>query len=63
MIADLDPNGTNEETAWPIYNTSAGGNVGQNMVFNPSGSFIEYDDFGAEALSWFDNHFLDVFGT
>ena len=48
---------------WPIYNKKAGGGVGQNMVFNVNGSFIEFDDFRAEALKWFDDHFLDVWGT
>ncbi|KAF9875156.1 putative lipase 2 protein [Colletotrichum karsti] len=63
MISDLDPMPTGDKHAWPIYNTSAGGGVGQNMVFHVNGSYVEYDDFRAEALQWFNDHFLDVFGT
>ena len=63
MINDLDPNGGSVQPTWPIYNKTAGGGVGQNMVFDVNGSFIEYDDFRAEALKWFDDHFLDVWGT
>lgn len=63
MISDLDPNGDGVSPAWPVYNTSDGGGVGQNMVFNGNRSFLEFDDFRAEALEWFDAHFLDVLGT
>lgn len=65
MIADLDPNGDKGriEPEWPVYDTAAAGGVGQNMVFAANGSFIEYDDFRAEALQWFFEHFLDVWGT
>lgn len=63
MISDLDPNGVGLEPTWPIYNATKGGGVGQNLVFHVNGSYLEYDDFRAEALNWFADHFLDVWGT
>lgn len=63
MISDLDPNGQGLEIDWPVYNTSDGGGVGNNLVFNVDRSFVEIDDFRAEALQWFSEHFLDVWGT
>jgi hypothetical protein len=63
MITGLNPNDAGVKSAWPVYNSSVGGGVGQNMVFNVNGSFIEYDDFRASALQWIASHFLDVWGT
>lgn len=63
MIRNLDPNGEGLDPTLTVYNTSGGGGIGRNMVFDADGSYIEYDDFRAEALRWFDDHFLDVFGT
>lgn len=63
MINDLDPNGPGLKVEWPIYDASAGGGVGQNLVFKQDATVVEYDDFRAEALKWFSDHFLDVWGT
>ena len=63
MISNLNPNGAEVDPEWPIYNTTVGGGAGQNLVFSTKGSFVEYDDFRAEALGWWHKHFLDVMGT
>ncbi|KAF2108077.1 carboxylesterase [Lophiotrema nucula] len=63
MITGLNPNGAGVKPTWPVYNATVGGGVGQNMVFNKQGSFVEYDDFRAEALAWWHSHFLDLMGT
>ncbi|CAO2658283.1 Nn.00g060060.m01.CDS01 [Neocucurbitaria sp. VM-36] len=41
MISDLNPNGAGVDPEWPVYNATAGGGVGQNLVFSAKGSFVE----------------------
>ena len=63
MINNLNPNGPGLQTEWPIYDARLGGGIGLNLVFKKDETVVEFDDFRAEALQWFSDHFLDVWGT
>ncbi|CAI6098743.1 unnamed protein product [Clonostachys chloroleuca] len=57
FFVGLDPNGpiglniTNSQT-WPQYDPSIGGGVGQEIVWDLDGNYIEFDDFRAEGINW-----------
>ncbi|UNI14564.1 hypothetical protein JDV02_001181 [Purpureocillium takamizusanense] len=64
----LDPNGVtglalNDASAWPKYDTGAGGGVGQDVVWELEGGAIEIDDWRAAGLEWMMDHALSVFGN
>lgn len=56
FVVGGDPNGGGlglpGGATWPVYNTSVGGGVGQNIVFSDHGSFVEMDCWRAEAIDW-----------
>ena len=54
--------GTNGD--WPVYNASAGGGEGWNMVFtvNGSGSYTEPDTYRAEGMAFISENALGVYG-
>ncbi|KIH87659.1 hypothetical protein SPBR_04773 [Sporothrix brasiliensis 5110] len=75
FFVDLDPNGksgsggtTNGSTnsnglpTWPVYNATAGGGVGHNIVLQAGSSHVEPDTYRAEGIRWMIDHGLDVFG-
>ncbi|AEO67420.1 uncharacterized protein THITE_125668 [Thermothielavioides terrestris NRRL 8126] len=47
---------------WPPYNASAGGGVGQNLVWTDKGSYVEMDSWRAEGINYFIENSLAVFG-
>jgi hypothetical protein len=51
--------------AWPVYNSTAGGGVGQNIVFSvhDEGTYVEIDDYRAGGINWMIEHGLTVFGN
>lgn len=61
----LDPNGAAVSPAWPAYNTSSGGGVGQNMVWSVrgNGSYVEWDDYRAEGMKYLADNALELFGN
>ncbi|KAH6611774.1 Alpha/Beta hydrolase protein [Chaetomium sp. MPI-SDFR-AT-0129] len=67
FITDQDPNGPKGlglpglET-WPSYNASAGGGVGENIVWTDKDSYIEVDSWRAEGINYFIQNSLTVFG-
>lgn len=65
FFVDLDPNGAAVSPAWPAYNTSAGGGVGQNIVWSVrgNGSYIEWDDYRAEGMKYLADNALELFGN
>lgn len=48
---------------WPRYDTEAGGGVGQGVVWDLQGPFIEIDDWRGPGIKWMIDHSLDVFGS
>lgn len=68
FVTGLDPNGKKGlvckgDLEWPIYTTSAGGGVGEEIVFDVEGSYVETDDFRAEGINWMIENSLAVFGS
>lgn len=71
FITGLDPNGAattdtpSRLPAWPAYNLTAGGGVGQNIVFaaKGNGSYVEVDDYRAEGINWLIENSLTVLGN
>ncbi|KAI1844334.1 hypothetical protein JX265_010237 [Neoarthrinium moseri] len=65
FFVGLNPNGETVSPAWPAYDTSVGGGVGQNVVYTVrnNGSFVETDDYRAEGINWFIQNALTVFGN
>ncbi|KAH9903987.1 Alpha/Beta hydrolase protein [Xylariomycetidae sp. FL2044] len=64
FVVGLDPNGDAVSPAWPVYNASAGGGVGREMVWSATGdgSFVEFDDFRAPGMKFMADHALDIYG-
>jgi carboxylesterase type B len=67
FITGQDPNGSKGLSlpggvTWPAYNTTAGGGVGQNLVWTDKGSFVEMDRWRAEGMNFFIENSLGVFG-
>jgi carboxylesterase type B len=68
FVTGQDPNGPKGlglpgvEEGWPVYNTSAGGGVGQNIVWTDKGSYVEMDSWRAEGINYFIENSLAVFG-
>ena len=48
---------------WPVYNASAGGGVGESLVWKDKGSYVEIDSWRAEGLNYFSENSLAVFGV
>lgn len=64
FFTSLDPNGPGGlDVEWPVYNATAGGGVGKNMVFDVNGSYVEWDDFRAEGINWLSENSLSLFGN
>jgi hypothetical protein len=67
FVTTLDPNVAGASPAWPVYDLAAGGGVGENIVFavtNASdATYVEMDDYRAEAMQWWADNLLDVFGN
>jgi carboxylesterase type B len=68
FITGQDPNGQKGlglpgGAAWPVYNTTAGGGVGQNIVWSDKGSFVEVDSWRAEGINYFIENSLGVLGV
>lgn len=64
FFTTLDPNGPGGlAVEWPVYSTSTGGGVAQNVVFDVNGSYVEQDVFRAEGMSWMIENSLSLFGN
>lgn len=67
FVTGLDPNGAEPAKlpAWPAYNLTAGGGVGQNIVFaaKGNGSYVEIDDYRVEGINWMIENSLTVLGN
>jgi carboxylesterase type B len=67
FITGLDPNGAGLDlprgAVWPVYNTSVGGGVGQNIVWSVNGSYVEMDSWRAGGINWMAENSLNVFGN
>lgn len=65
FVVSGNPNHDGSALAWPMYNTTSGGGVGQNIVFsaNGTGSYIEYDDYRAAGMNWWIENSLDLFSN
>lgn len=69
FVVRQDPNsaqgvGLSGNASWPVYNASAGGGVGQNIVWSTKhGNYIEFDSFRAEPINWMLDLSLSVFGN
>jgi carboxylesterase type B len=68
FITGQDPNGPDGlglpgGATWPAYNGSAGGGVGQNLVWTDKGSFVEMDSWRAEGINFYIEDSLGVFGS
>ncbi|ORY62084.1 Alpha/Beta hydrolase protein [Pseudomassariella vexata] len=66
FITALDPNkGAAVEPAWPVYSEGTGVDVGQNLVFSvkDGGNYLEDDDYRAEAIGWWNENQLAIFGN
>ncbi|KAI0125499.1 carboxylesterase [Xylariales sp. AK1849] len=65
FFAHQDPNGDAVSPTWPIYDTAAGGGVGENIVWSVDcgGNYVEIDDYRTEGISWFIENGLVVFGN
>lgn len=70
FFTGLDPNGDQGLgiaglDAWPVYNASAGGGVGENVVFAAAGtgSYAERDNYRAEGINWLIDNSLALFGN
>lgn len=67
FVVKQDPNGDGLSPAWPAYDTSVAGGVGQNMVWTVTNcsdaSYVETDDARAEAMQWWADNLRDVFGN
>jgi hypothetical protein len=68
FFTSLDPNkGAGLDipglAAWPAYNSSIGGGVGQNIVWGLDSTVIERDDWRVPGIQWMMDHALDVYGN
>jgi acetylcholinesterase len=71
FVTTQNPNGPHPQglglangATWPSYNATAGGGVGQGIVWsvNGTGSYIERDSWRAEGINWMIQNCLPVFG-
>jgi carboxylesterase type B len=63
FFVNQDPNSDAVSPTWPVYDPKVGGGVGQNIVWDVNGSYIEIDDFRAEGINWFIENGLSVLGN
>lgn len=68
FVVGLDPNGesglgVDGVDAWPAYNPTEGGGVGQTVVFDTNGSSVVWDTYRAEGINWMIENSLAVFGN
>jgi carboxylesterase type B len=68
FVVRLDPNGGNGNLAdggssWPVYNTSVGDGVGEELVWSLNGTYIDLDDYRKDGMEWMMDHMLSVFGA
>lgn len=71
FVVGLDPNGDaggldfpgSGVVAWPSYNASVGGGVGQNIIFDVNGSYVSWDNFRAEGIQWMIDNSMPLFGN
>jgi hypothetical protein len=68
-VVSLDPNGADgvtksqngEVVVWPIYNASAGGGVGGNIVWIANGmSYVETDNFRSGPIEFIRDNGLNL---
>lgn len=65
FVTELDPNENGVEGAeeWPVYNVTAGGGAGMDMVFSVNEtSYAEPDTWRGEGISWISANARDVYG-
>ena len=64
FITELDPNANGVEGAskWPVYNATAGGGAGMDIVFSVNETFTEPDTWRGEGIAWISEHARDVYG-
>lgn len=68
FVTGQDPNhprglGLPGGETWPVYNASAGGGVGEGIVWTDKGSYVEMDSWRAEGLNYFSENSLAMFGV
>lgn len=68
FVTGLDPNGADGlgldgGALWPAYNTTDGGGVGKEVVFDVNGSYVELDSWHAGGINWMIENALPVFGS
>jgi carboxylesterase type B len=68
FVTTLNPNGAAGLSlpggaTWPVYNTTAGGGVGEEIVWSTDGSYIEMDSWRAAGMNWMAYHSRTVFGN
>lgn len=65
FVTGLDPNGRDglDGPVWPVYNTTDGGGIGKEIVFDVGGSYVELDSWHAEGMNWMIENALPVFGS
>jgi carboxylesterase type B len=57
FVVGQNPNGGRDDPmliddgAWPVYNTTVGGGVGQDLVFQLDGNYVETDDWRAGGMN------------
>ncbi|KAG5973583.1 hypothetical protein E4U55_000396 [Claviceps digitariae] len=71
FIADLNPNGHDDEAAtlahtttlWPRFRAEDGGGAGRGLVFSLDGPAVEWDDVRAEGIAWWIENDLGLVGN
>ncbi|KAK9789635.1 putative Alpha/Beta hydrolase protein [Seiridium cardinale] len=65
FFVSLDPNSAAVSPQWPIYNTTSGGGVGEEIVWSVvnEGSYVEFDDYRAEGIKYMSDNALTLFGN
>jgi carboxylesterase type B len=61
-----DPNGAGgkleDGSAWPVYNATVGGGVGEEIYFGEAGSKVQMDSWRAAGMNWLIEQGLSAFG-
>ena len=64
FITKTDPNGKGVSVEWPVYNGTAGGGEGKDLVWSvyEKGSYVEDDTWRGEGMAWIGKNQLNVYG-
>ncbi|KYK54974.1 carboxylesterase family protein [Drechmeria coniospora] len=68
FVNHLDPNGKDglglaNNDVWPKYDRLTGSGVGNNIVWDVNGNYVELDDWRLEGMNWMITNGLSVFGS